>query len=125
MQSRECHSTRLCLELTGLFSFRKVWSINWSCTRYMCIAVCQLQIGPCRLCPRNFVSSCRHKCQSAKNTYCITQNLLFCKLQTFVKIFQQLIFNKTQFALTARASMDNILGLSCRIRKELSPRRYL
>ena len=46
----------------------------------------------------------------------------------FVKIFQRKFLTRdthTFHTLTATASMDNILGLSCRIRKELSPKRYL
>ena len=48
----------------------------------------------------------------------------FANFQPFVK--RKLFTCDTHFhALTARASMDNILGLSCWVHEELSPRRYL
>ena len=51
----------------------------------------------------------------------------FANFQLFAKIFQQNFWHVTHcsHALTAVASMDNIPGLSYRICKELSPRRYL
>ena len=65
--------------------------------------------------------------------YCIALNFLgslfLRNFQPFIKLFQQkfLTQNTTHSfsALTARASMDTILGLICQIYKELSPKRYL
>ena len=47
-----------------------------------------------------------------------------CEFQLFVKLFQQK-FQNSFHVLTARVSMENILGQSYRIQKQRSPKKYL
>ena len=49
----------------------------------------------------------------------------FANFQLFVKLFQRKFLTRNLQFLRARASMDNIPGLCCRIRKGHSPKRYL